>query len=142
MADAPDERLGKLTQRLDHMVPDPKLTFHENRAATAQLASLSAKLQDVLPDESLSPFERLERLARAVEDREPRHEHLEPAATKVAALKERLDELVPGSATPEQKVDALVAKLDDLVAEDQRDLPPGGKLETLGDPRGRIEPER
>ena len=135
-------RLDHLTQRLDHTVPESSLSFQENRQASAELLSLSSKLEGLLPDPSLSPFERVERLARAIEDRTPEPEHLQSAAVKVARLKERLDELVPGETTPERKVDVLVERLDDLVASDQRDLPPGAKLETLGDPRGRIEPEK
>lgn len=130
------------TQRLDHSVPDPKLSPAENQQASAELASLSAKLHRLLPDESLSPFERLERLGRAVENRKPDLTQLQPAATKVAELKARINELIPGDATPERKLDDIVGKLDEMVSKEQRQFSTISKLELLGDPRGRVAPEK
>ena len=142
MSDELRDRATEFTQRLDHSVPEIMLTFEENRTAAADLGSLSSKLFWTLPDESLSPFERLERLARVVEDRTPQLDNLQSAAAKLEQLRKRLDELVPGDMTPERKVDALLEKLDEMVARDQRELPPIRKLELLGDPRGRVLPER
>ena len=71
MSRTPHDGASELTQRLDHSVPDPNLTPAENQKASAHRASLSAKLFRLLPDESLSPFERLERLSRAADNRNP-----------------------------------------------------------------------
>jgi hypothetical protein len=124
------------------MVPDPKLSAAENQKASADLASISAKLHWLLPDQSLSPFERLERLGRAVEDRTPDPSQLQPAAAKVEALKVRIDELIPGDMTHEKKIDILVEQIDRMVSAEQRTWPTINKLELLGDPRGRVAPER
>jgi hypothetical protein len=137
----PEARAAELTQRLDHSVPDPKISAAANQKATADLASVSSKLNALLPDASLSPFEKLERLARVVEDREPDLTHLQPAVAKVAQLKERLDQLVPGNMSSEQKIDSLIEKLNAMVPPDVQHNLAMHKLELLGDPRGRVEPE-
>lgn len=130
-----------LTQRLDHMVPEEKLTASQNQKAAAELASLSAKLFWHIPDQSLSPFERLERLARAAENRTPDREQLKSAAAKVNVLKARIDQLVPGDASHEKKIEQLVSLLDEKVGSSQQNLHTTHKLELLGDPRAKIAPE-
>lgn len=127
----------RLTQRLDHMVPDPKISAVGNAEAARKLADISKALSDLLPDPSLSPDERLERLARIVADRTPQGEHLLPAAQKLAKLERRLTELVPG--------DGLSAadRLNRLVEATNAAVPTSGlrfveKLETLGDVRAGI----
>lgn len=131
----------KLTQRLDHMVPDPKLTASQNQKAASDLAALSAKLFWHVPDQSLSPLERLERLARAAEDSSPDMAQLQSAATKLEALKSRIDELVPGDMSHEKKIENLIQKLDEKVGTSQLALHTTDKLELLGDPRAKIAPE-
>src|SRR5439155_379035 len=118
MTKSPEDRATELTQRLDHMVPDNRVSAAVNQEATAELASISAKLNTLLPDHSLSPSERLERLARVIEGREPNLAHLQPATVKVALLKDRLDQLVPGRMSPEQKIDTLIQRLNQLVPAD------------------------
>lgn len=141
MAKSPEERAARLTQRLDHMVPDPELTAAENQRATAELGALASKLNALLPDPSLSPFEKLERLSRVVDRRQPDLTQLQSAATKVEALTNRLNQLVPGDQSPDQKINSLVRKLDSMVPQDAKDNLVMHKLEMLGDPRGRVEPE-
>jgi hypothetical protein len=140
MAKRPDQRIGGLTQRLDHMVPDVDLSKEENNKVSAELAALSAKLYGLLPDNSLSPFERLERLARVVEGRKPDLSQLQSASKKLEALRARLNDLVPGDASDDKKIDVMAAKLDELVADEQHDWTTFSKLELLGDPRGRVAP--
>lgn len=130
-----------LTQRLDHMVPDPALTNAANQKAAADLASLAAKLFWHVPDPSLSPLERLERLARAADRVKPDLSQLQSASKKVAALRKRIDRLVPGRLSPERKIEQLVKKLDRKVGRSQAHLPTADKLELLGDPRSRVAPE-
>lgn len=130
-----------LTQRLDHMVPDPKMTASQNQKAASDLAALSAKLFWHVPDQSLSPFERLERLARAVDDSNPDMKQLQPAAAKLDSLKSRIDELVPGDMSHEKKIETLIQKLDEKVGSSQLSLHTTEKLELLGDPRAKIAPE-
>lgn len=134
-------KVEELTQRLDHMVPDTRLSAEENARFKNELERLSDLLFELLPDKSLSPMERLERLARAVEPREPRLDHLRPASKKVAELKDRLEELVPGDHAPEEKIARMVALLDELVSSDKKGASVIEKLEQLGDPRGKVEPE-
>lgn len=130
-----------LTQRLDHMVPDPDMTTSQNQKAASDLASLSAKLFWHVPDQSLSPFERLERLARAAEDSTPDLTQLQSAATKLEALKSRIDVLVPGNMSHEKKIEVLMEKLDAKVGASQLSLHTTDKLELLGDSRAKIAPE-
>ena len=133
-------RLSQVTKRLDHMVPDPEISIQFNKNASAELLKLSAKLQKLLPDPSLSPDERLERLARVVQSRVPLLEHLQPANTKLHKLKNRLDELVPGSGNASAKVDKLVNILNKI-----SNLKKGTvvkKLEAMGDPRAGVSPTR
>lgn len=136
------KKMNSLTQRLDHMVPDEKLTPSENQKAAAELASLSAKLYRLLPDQSLSPMERVERLARTVDERNPVLEHLQSAASKLQQLKLRLNELIPGDHTPEQKIDTMLSALDGKIGADHQHLTAIEKLEMLGDPRANIAPEK
>lgn len=141
MKDPLKDKVEAMTQRLDHMVPDPKLSAEENRAAALELKTLSDALYELLPDKSLSPFERLERLGRVVEPREPRMEELQPAAVKLARLQERLNELVPEGVSVLEKLVGLEMALDKQVGIELAGKPAISKLEKLGDPRGKIEPE-
>ena len=135
------ERARELTQRLDHMVPDPEISAAANQNAAAELAGISEKLYELLPDPSLSPLERLERLGRVIEKRDPDLEQLKPAHIKVAELKKRLDQLLPGGEGALAKVANLVSILNDVAPKDVAGASPIRMLEALGDPRGKIEPE-
>lgn len=133
-----NEKINRLTQRLDHMVPDPKLTSSENKDVAEKLASISDKLYSLLPDPSLSPDERLERLARVTSDRIPQTENLLSAHSKLNRLVARLDELIPGSATPEEKIDNLVELLN--VKSFDNSLSIASRLEEIGDEIAGIKP--
>lgn len=135
-------RAKELTQRLDHSVPDPEISAAANQSAAADLAALSAKLHALLPDNSLSPIERLERLGRVVENRTPKAENLQSAIKKLDDLKARLDELVPGALSPSEKIDLLHRQLNEMVAPEMKDSLAMHKLEVLGDPRARVAPDK
>ena len=135
------QNIKVLTQRLDHMVPDEDFARSINQKAAADLAALSAKLFGHVPDHSLSPLERLERLGRAADNAAPDLAQLQPATKKLAALKARIDELIPGDATHEKKIEVLLAQLDTKVGQNQLAFHTTDKLELLGDPRARIAPE-
>jgi hypothetical protein len=136
----------RLTQRLDHMVPDPKLSIQLNDDAAKRLAELSKVLADALPDHSLSPDERLERLARVVQNRVPERQHLLPAVEKVSRLERRLAELVPDpTLTPVERVQTLLQGLDDHHAANAPNFLATGpsvveKLERMGDERAGFPP--
>jgi hypothetical protein len=142
MAKDTTNKTRNLTQRLDHMVPDPNMTLAANQRASADLASISSKLYRLLPDESLSPLERLERLARVIEKRKPDRNQLQSASSKLTQLTARIDKLVPGDMTPEKKIEVLLEGLDGMVSKEQCELATIEKLELLGDPRGKVAPER
>lgn len=131
--------IDRLTQRLDHMVPDLKVAKAVNDAAAAKLSEISGFLANALPDHSLSPEERLERLARVVQDRVPRQEQLLPAIQKVDRLERRLAELVPGEGmSAMDRLNRLVQQCNGMCGDDGKTLVQ--KLETLGDPRAGITP--
>ena len=132
------EKLARLTARLDHMVPDKTLSTAANQAAATELAMLSTKLHGLLPDSSLSPEERLERLARVVPGRTPDQAKLVSASTKLLALKSRLDQLVPGVMSAEDKISHLVALADAAVPDPS--LSTVGRLERLGDAAAGVDP--
>lgn len=146
----PRERLAQLTERLDHMVPDPSASAAENDLAARELARISQALAALLPDSSLSPDERLERLARVVQDRIPQQENLQSALYKVHKLKRRLDELVPDdNLSPVEKINRLEQLARDCTTQGKQ----GGSvttaqetdkfekiLERLGDPRAGFDP--
>ena len=129
-------RFSQVTQRLDHMVPEARQSDAQNAEAAAELAALSEKLAVLLPDSSLSPDERLERLARVVQDRVPYYEHLLPAASKVAKLKSRINELVPGEMSSVDKISQLADMAIGQCGAD--DVSCVDALEMLGDPRAGI----
>ena len=101
------QKMDQVTKRLDHNVPDPEMSDVENSAAASELAAISEKLANMLPDPSLSPDERLERLARVIKGRNIQQESLQTAARKVEKLKTRINELVPGDSGMENKLDKL-----------------------------------
>lgn len=98
------------------------------------LKMISSSLYDLLPDITLSPDERLERLARVIPTSVLISRNHQTARTKLNALRMRLKELVPNEdLSDSQRIELLVKKLDELVPEN---LSPYKKLEKLGDFRG------
>jgi hypothetical protein len=132
-------KLSKLTQTLDHSVPDPDAPSAANKLAAEELARISKKLYDLLPDPSLSPLERLERLRRVVDHVEPDMSQLKSAISKVETLNERLNLFVNDKEmTAIQKIDQLVEKVNKCF--ENKTCRFGAKVEMLGDPRAGIAP--
>ncbi|RAG80679.1 hypothetical protein DN069_36910 [Streptacidiphilus pinicola] len=95
-----------------------------------ELVRLSVKLLAHLPDPSLGPDERLERIARVVPTSQLQSANRRSARNKLVALRRRLDELVPGELPAEEKLDLLIARVNELVPGDRPFI---AKLETMGD---------
>src|SRR3989338_41224 len=99
-----------------------------------ELLAVSLKLQELLADPSLSPDERLERLARVVPDSILISANHRTARSKLNALCFRLAELVPhpemGSV---EKIEWLASRVHELAPENTDRL--FKKLEKLGDKR-------
>jgi hypothetical protein len=101
------------------------------QSVVEELVELSVRLINLLPDPSLSPNERLERLARVVPRSQLMTAHRRTARAKLTELRRRLDELVPDpSLNHVDKLKWLVTRLDELVPGDDRAIK---KLERLGD---------
>ncbi|WP_204366511.1 hypothetical protein [Nocardiopsis alkaliphila] len=99
-----------------------------------ELIDLSVRLLTLLPDPSLSPDERLERLARVVPHSQLVTAHRRSVRHKLYQLRRRLDELVPDEKLDHrQKLEWLVHRLEELVPGE--DLRPIQRLEKLGDYR-------
>lgn len=99
-----------------------------------RLTRLSFKLQRLLPDPSLGPMERIERLARLIPISYQLGWHHRTARSKLIEIEERLNSLVPDQAlTSEQKVDFLVGLANELVPEKTDRL--CQKLQFIGDNR-------
>jgi len=96
------------------------------------LVSLSTRLRDLLPDPSIGPQERLERIARIVPNSLMISQNYRTARAKLKDLRHRLDELVPEPMSYEKKLDFLVTKINDRVPGEKRLVE---KLELLGDRR-------
>ena len=102
------EKLDRLSQRLDFDISDEELTDQENAQATLELAAISTRLAAAIPSATFSPEERVERLARVVDHTTPKAEFMEPNSKKLARIKLRVDELMPGTElSTEQKIDKL-----------------------------------
>ncbi|NCN41947.1 hypothetical protein GW916_11945 [bacterium] len=98
-----------------------------------ELTSLSKRLLELLPDPSIGPEERLERLARVAPHTLMISRNVRTARSKLSDLKHRLSELVPDEALSSiQKLEFLISKANQL-------SPEAGtlfeKLEELGDIR-------
>jgi hypothetical protein len=127
------QKLNSMTQRLDHFVPKENLPDSMNRQAMLELEQISSKLYFLLPDPSLSPLERIERLSRVLEDTDPNLEHLQSAYDKVKAIEERLNSLIPDKdMSSMDKINFMLEKLHKLVPGEAKIVQ---KLEYLGDPR-------
>lgn len=98
-----------------------------------ELTGLSLRLLKLLPDPSIGPSERLERLARVVPSSQLHSAHRRTARSKLTELRRRLEELVPDpSLTSAQRLEWLISRLDELVPGDGTTI---SKLETIGDYR-------
>jgi hypothetical protein len=109
--------------------PDPNEPFDD---VCQRLLALCERLQALLPDPSLSPSERLERLARVVPTSTLVSADHKTARKKLKELRRRLDELIPGGDDYDAKLEMLVARLHELVP---GDYPMKDKLEAIGDHR-------
>lgn len=96
------------------------------------LRNLSTRLQDLLPDPGIGPEERLERIARVVPESVRVTAHMQTGRAKLARLRARLDELVPGPQPHMEKLEHLVGLVHELVPQGDRFIT---KLEQLGDYR-------
>ena len=97
------------------------------------LKALSSRLYELLPDITLSPDERLERIARIIPTSILCGEHHKTARTKLNQLRRRLDELVQDNDMDYyQKLEYLVNLVNETVP---GDMPLFKKLETIGDKR-------
>ncbi|HUG23636.1 hypothetical protein [Piscinibacter sp.] len=103
-------------------------------SVSEELERLSIKLRDLLPDPSIGPEERLERLSRVVRRSVMTSAHHLTARTKLRRIRARLDELVPGEISYEAKINALLDELDRQVPNGE-DLTIFQKLELIGDAR-------
>jgi hypothetical protein len=114
----------------------PSISEEPQSEAIEQLMALSKKLQDLLPDPSLSPLERVERLGRVIPDSIQRSsEHL-TARSKLNNIRLRLAELVPDEdLTSEQRIDYLVDLAHKLIPKETSRF--FEKLEIIGDNRSR-----
>jgi len=99
----------------------------------AELSTLSVALLRLLPDPSLSPDERLERLARVVPHSQMVSAHRRTARAKLRDLRTRLAELVPDAGlSSAERLQHLIDTVDALVPGDARLIQ---KLERIGDNR-------
>lgn len=114
---------------------DYRVTFDDEFEVVVQeLTDLSVRLLKLLPDPSLSPDERLERLARVVPNSQMITAHRRSARHKLYQLRRRLDELVPEPGLSYQdKLEWLVQRLEGLVPDEG--LRPIERLERIGDYR-------
>ena len=100
------DKVGRLTQRLETAIYDPALSAERNAQVAAELRAISGQLHSIIPGLTFSPEQRLERIALAVNG--GTSNPLEPDSQRLARLKTRIDELIPGSdMTIEAKVDKL-----------------------------------
>lgn len=100
----------------------------------SELIRVSILLRDLLPDPSLGPMERIERLARVVEGSIQIGNFHRTARMKLKEIDERLNELVPDKEmTNIERVEYLVAQVNRLVPEKTDRL--CQKLQYIGDRR-------
>ena len=105
-------------------------TFEE---VAEELTNISLTLIEMMPDPSIGPQERLERLARVVPSSIMKSAYRRNARAKLNDLKNRLNELVPQYKNNSQaQLDFLKSELSRLVPEEIPDIE---KLEKIGDHR-------
>lgn len=116
--------------KIDHILPE-EIQFE---TICEELMAISRRLQDLLPDPTLSPEERIERLGRVAPHSVVKSENMKTARTKLNALRLRLSELVPASElTALEKIEFLVKEANRLVPEETSKF--FLKLEKIGDDR-------
>ncbi|EGQ7846472.1 TPA: hypothetical protein ACF39K_002439 [Vibrio parahaemolyticus] len=99
-----------------------------------RLIYLSYKLQELLPDPSLGPMERIERLARVIPNSYHVCQFHRTARSKLTEIEDKLHSLVPDdNLNSEQKIDYLVNKINSLVPEKTDRI--CQKLQFIGDNR-------
>lgn len=135
-------RMLQVTQRLDHMVPDNMLPTEKNAEISQRLEELSEMLIKHVPDPSLSPDERLERIARVDQRRVPQREYLLPAVEKLYRLERRLDDLVDDSdLSSTEQLEVLIERVEERGEKhEERDFVE--ILERMGDERAGLDPIR
>lgn len=113
---------------------DYQNTAHEpHDDVVRQLTAVSIRLIELLPDPSLSPDERIERLSRVIPTSQLQAAGRRSARNKLVAIRRRLDELVPQfSGDPLAQVQFMVDRLEELVPEAGTTFQ---KLEAMGDYR-------
>lgn len=100
-----------------------------------ELLVLSRRMLELLPDPSIGPAERLERIARIVPESMRYSDYTKTARTKLNYLKQRLEELVPEEGeTSMDKLEILVDRINKKFPElsNERLFV---KLEKMGDNR-------
>jgi hypothetical protein len=114
----------------------PSIKEESQEDVFKNLESISKLLIALLPDTTLSPLERIERLARVIPDSIQSAEQHLTARTKLKNIRIRLAELVNDSDMSEiDKINYLVAKTNELVPGESGKL--FNKLEKIGDNRMR-----
>lgn len=125
-----------VSEPVSQYFPDETYLIQEDQPfqeAVAELMSISIKLIELMPDPSLGPNERLERLSRAIPASQMQSEHRKSARNKLKVLKRRLNELVPEL---EDNSDAQITFLTDKIHRlIPGDVPFVNKLERMGDHR-------
>jgi len=86
---------------------------------TDELTIVSLKLYDLLPDPSIGPMERIERLTRVVPNTMQLSEYSQTARAKLKKIRDRLNEAVPDEKLNSiEKINFLIAKVNELVPEE------------------------
>jgi predicted nuclease with TOPRIM domain len=99
-----------------------------------ELMEICRRLECLLPDPTLSPLERLERLARVAPHSVLQSEHHRTARSKLNSLRHRINDLVPSPQLSSlEKIEFLVSRTHQLVPEPMEKF--FMKLEKLGDRR-------
>ncbi|WP_300074380.1 hypothetical protein [uncultured Ruegeria sp.] len=112
----------------------PELKEQRFEDVATELKEISEYLLELLPDPSLSPMERIERLGRVVPLSYQLGAHHRTARAKLSEITVRLQELLPGEEmTNRERIDCLVAEVHRLCPEDLGRL--YLKLEHIGDHR-------
>lgn len=110
-------------------LPDLSPSFSEVKS---ELESVSEYLFTLLPDYSIGPEERIERLARIIPESILVSENMKTARTKLKNINSRLDELVPANLTSIEKIEYLVSLVNNHFPEES-DMKFIEKLEAIDD---------
>lgn len=114
----------------DAYAQDPVEPFEET---VRELMAVSVRLLTLMPDPSLGPDERIERISRVIPSSQLQSAHRRSARNKLVTIRRRLDDLVPHLAgKPSAQVEYMVERVHQLVDGDQKFIE---KLEAIGDLR-------